>query len=162
MNKKMFIIGTLLLGAAAAAWWIKGQINLMSKLLYSVKRYSVKSISRNGIVILLEINLQNKGALAIDIIGYDIDVYGDGNFLVRVVSGKEVSIKPFSDSVMPLELIINPKLLASGLGGALTGSEDWKNIRIEMKGTIKVRKGIIPFPIPFKYGYTVKELSEFK
>jgi hypothetical protein len=57
MNKKMFIIGTLLLGAAAAAWWIKGQINLVSKLLYSVKKYSVKSISRNGIVILLDIIL---------------------------------------------------------------------------------------------------------
>jgi len=162
MNKKVFIIGSLLLGVAATAWWIKNQITLMGKIDYSVGDYTIKSISSRGVVMLINLKLKNKGAFDIDIRGYDIDIYGDGNFLAKAYSNQEVPIRPFSEAILPIELVINPKLLAQGLGGALTGNADWKNIYIEMNGSLKVKKGIIPFSVPLKHGYTIKQLSEFK
>ena len=162
MNKKAFIIGTLLLGAAAAAWWIKGQITLMGQMLYSIKSYTLKSISRNGIVLLLDLNIENKGAFEVDVQGYDFDIYGDDNFLVRAVSKQYVKIKPFSESMLPIEIVINPKVLASGIGGAITGSSAWKDINLKISGSISVKKGAIPFPIPIKYTTTIREITESK
>jgi LEA14-like dessication related protein len=161
MNKKVFIIGSLLLGAAATAWWVKNQITLMGKIRYSVKSYTVKSISTRGIVVVLNMTVKNKGAFEIDVTGYDMDIYGDGNFLIRAVSNQEVKIKPFSETILPVDLIINPKLLLQGIGGTLSGASDWKSIYLEMRGSVKVRKGIIPFPVPIKYGYTLKEIAEW-
>ena len=161
MNKRTFILGTILLGAAATAWWVKGQLTLMGKLFYSVKKYSIKSISRKGAVIMLDLNLKNKGAFEIDVRGYDFDIYGDDNFLMRAVSKQEVYIAPFSETTLPVELIIEPKLLVVGIGGILSNSSGWKNIYLEMKGIVKVRKGILPFPVPIKYGFTLKEISEW-
>ena len=162
MNKKTFIIGSVLLGLSATAWWIKTQIDLMSKVTYSVGNYTVKSISSKGIVLLINLNLKNKGAFDVVLRGYDFDVYGDGNFLVRAFSNQEVNIKPFSDTVLPIEILINLKTLAQGLGGALTGASDWKSIYIEFKGSLKVKKGILSFPVPIRYGATIKELAELK
>jgi LEA14-like dessication related protein len=161
MNKKTFIIGSLLLGAAATAWWVKNQIDLMGKLYYSVESYSVKSISKRGVVVVLNMKIKNKGAFDIGLKGYKMDIYGDGNFLAKAVSTQEVNIKPFSETILPIDLVINPKLLLQNIGGTLSGASDWKNIYLEMKGTVRVQKGIVPFPIPIKYGYTLKEISEW-
>ena len=118
--------------------------------------------NKQRIILKLNYEIKNKGAFDITIRGYDFDIYGDGQYLAKAYSNQEVRIAPFSVTELPIEVVINFRTVAKSLGDIISVAQSWKNIFIEMKGWIRVRKGAIPFPIPYKDGYTLKEISEWK
>lgn len=161
MNKKTFIVGALLLGAAATAWWAKNQIKLLNDVSYDIKNYTVLSVNKQRIILKLNYEVKNKGAFDITIRGYNFDIYGDGQYLAQAYSNEQVRIAPFSTVQLPIEIAINFRTVAKSLGDIISVAQNWKNIFVELKGRIRVQKGAIPFPIPYRDGYTLKEISEW-
>lgn len=162
MNKKQFIVGSLLLGVAAASWYVYSQIKLIDKVTYAVKGLKLKRASlTSGFVIGIEVEIENKGSIDVSVRGYDIDVYGDGKYLANVRSDREFVIKPFSKSMMSTDVVIQPKVLFQNLGSIIKSASSWNNILIQFKGNIKIKKGAIPFRVPLKFGYTLQEIKDW-
>jgi LEA14-like dessication related protein len=161
MNKRLFVIGSLLLGASAASWYIYSQVKLLDKVTYSVKGLKLKQASfTNGFIIGVNVEIENKGAIDVLIKGYSIDVYGDGKYLANLRSDKEFFIKPFSKSNFSTDVIIKPKTLFTNIGSVIKTASSWNKIFIEFKGKIKIKKGVLPFRLPVKFGYTLQEIKE--
>lgn len=160
MNKKTFIVGALLLGVAATAWYIKNQIDLIGKISYSVKGYILRKLTLQSTIITVKVAVENKGAIELKVRGYDFNVYGDGNYLVRATSNRHFTLQPYESTDIEVDIVIDPKLLVKSLGQLITSLSNWKEIYLELKGSIKVSKAGIPFKVPFKYGFKLKEFTE--
>ena len=160
MNKKFFIVGSLLLGVAATAWYIKNQIDLIGKVKFAIKGYILRKLTFQTTVIGLKVAVENKGAMELRVRGYDFNVYGDGNYLARVVSNQQFTISPYGVSNVEVDVVIDPKLLLKGLGKIIVNISDWKNIHLKLDGGIKITKGGIPFKVPFKYGFKLNQFIQ--
>lgn len=162
MNKKTFIIGSVLLGASALAWYIKSQVNLMWKLEYGIKDYKLITISKTAIKVRVNLEVKNKEAFDVKIKGYSLDVYAEGNYIANASSDKEVVLEHFKSADLPINITINPKLLYQGVkgvtqSGVIQSFDSWKDIKLKVKGNIKVSKKGIPFRVPLNYEFTLRE-----
>jgi hypothetical protein len=59
---------------------------------------------------------------------------------------------------LPLKLSLNPQSLIQNTGVLLSTGTDIKKMLLTLKGTLKIKKFGISFPVPFVYTATYGEL----
>lgn len=159
MNKRIWL-GVGLLGIGAAAWYVNNQLKLMDKICFKPVGYKIQQLSLKGTVLNVRLQISNLGNFEIDVKKYKFNIFGDGVFLATAYSDRELHIQPNSISEINVSVAINPKDLVQNLGGVLGGSGGWKNIELTVDGGLNVRKFNLPFYVPVKYSFPLREFTE--
>ena len=143
MKKSLFIIGvgTLILGAYL---YYRKQLEILLNFTYKIKKVEIDNFSPLTLSITTEIT--NDSEISFFIIGYDIDVFVNGEYVALVKNSTlNQKLDGFgSKSQINFSTIISPK--QSGVGSVLSSVlTDLYKTKIEFKGKVSVKKGLFTY-----------------
>lgn len=162
MDKKkagniLFWVGATALIAGAGTYFYQ-QWLLTDYLCYGLKKFKFKKIALDNTSIEVVLDVENKGALDIDLKKMAFDIYANGTYVASVNQDVIVSIKPNEKTSIPLLITFNPKKV---IGNALNilSATTFNDLSFRFKGKAVVIKWGIPIPVPFDFSYTVAEMK---
>lgn len=157
LKKGLILTGVVSL-VAGIALWVKYQMELSYKLIYNTKNARLKKFTSNELVVEFDMTIDNPTELKVGINGMDIDVYANGVKVTNIYSQVPITLSPNTMVALPLKLSLNPQSLIQNTGILLSTGTDIKKVLLTLKGTLKIKKFGISFPVPFVYTATYGEL----
>jgi LEA14-like dessication related protein len=159
MNVRKILIWTGVISLATGiALWLKYQLELSYKLIYSIEQAKVKKLSPKDVIVEFDLAIDNPTDLSVIINGMDIDVLANGVKVSNIFSQVQVELEANKKIAIPLKLTINPQLLIQNTTALLSTGLNIDNVVLTMKGKLKIKKFGVPLSIPFIYKSTYKEL----
>tara|TARA_R110002020_G_scaffold185953_5_gene383841 strand:- start:811 stop:1290 length:480 start_codon:yes stop_codon:yes gene_type:complete len=147
---KIFVWGTVILGATAVGVYFSQVAQMTKKLFYNYKGIKIKYATLKQIVLGVTIEVENRGRLAINVKGYNFNIYADDKYLTTVTTTQPFTINPFEKSLIEFDANINTQSL-SGLANVFINSASIKDIILTTDGTLTVDKFGFPIKLPIKY-----------
>jgi LEA14-like dessication related protein len=160
--KKAIWIGAGLLGLSAMAWYVNSQVRLIKRICVKAVGHSVKVLGLNGTTVQIKLRIHNMGELSIEVKKYKFKIEGNGTYIATAYSDIPVSITPHGTTDVSFDVVLNPKTLIKNLGTIVSGSSEWQNIEIGVNGGIVAQKSGLPFYVPVKYRFKIKDITEGK
>ena len=157
IRKALIWTGSIAL-ATGIALWLKYQMELSYKLIYSIANTKVKKVSSKEVIVEFDLNIDNPTELIVGINGMDIDVFANGVKVSNIFSQVQVQLEANKKVAIPLKLTINPQLLVQNTTALLSTGLNIDNVVLTMKGKLKLKKFGVPLSVPFIYTATYKEL----
>lgn len=148
-------VGSLLAGTAL---WVKYQAEMSGKLSYKMKNIKIKKVAMDNVVIEFDLAIQNPTELSIGLRGLDIDVLANGAQMTHIHSGVSVRLEPGRETLLPLQMTLNPSSLVSNLDALMQTGFSLKDTLLTFKGRLKLHKFGLPIPVPFSYTETYGEM----
>lgn len=163
MDKKkagslLFWLGAGALLAGAGTYFYQ-QYLLTEYLCYTPKKLRVNKFSLTATQLELLIDIENKGALDIELAKMTFDVYANGTYVAQINQNVQVGIKPQGKTELPLVINFSPKQVLGSVLNILNAST-LNDISFRFKGKAVVKKWGIPIPVPFDFSYTVAEMKQ--
>lgn len=159
--KKALIIGGVVIGLGALAWYIYRQANLLLNFCFNFVGYKIHTLNRDKISIELKLSIKNRSGLDVTIDSYNFDVFMNGAFVTKIRSNKNQVIAKHSFSVLSLMVDVEPKKnkdLANWdfLSRVLF---DVNNIKFKITGTVSAKAlGISASNVPVDIEMKLKEM----
>jgi len=158
MNKPLWI-GVGIASVALAAYYIANQVKLAEKLCYKLVGYKIGTLSLQSTNLQLQLQIRNKGELAVKIKGYKINVFANGYYMATAHSNSVVGVEAHGTVDAIVNIDANPKMLVKNVFSILSTKESLKKTVFSFEGNLRISKGGIPFRIPISYSSTVNELT---
>ena len=153
---KLLIIGTIGLAVSAIAVYASQVAKMTKQLYYTFKGVKLKQATLGGIVLAVKLQVENKGRLEANVIGYNLNISANGQYLTTVTTTSSFIIKPFESEIIEFDAIIDPKTIG-GIASVFLNSASMKGITLTTDGTITVKKFSMPIKIPISYTEKVSD-----
>ncbi len=147
---KIFVWGTVILGATAVGIYFSQVAQMTKKLFYNYKGIKIKYATLKQVVLGVKIEVENRGRLAINVTGYNFNIYADNQYLTTVTTTQPFTIQPFEKSIIDFDANINPQSI-SGLANVFINSSSLNDVILTTDGTLTVEKFGFPIKLPIKY-----------
>ena len=154
----LLLVGGLAL-VVGAGTFLYQQYLLTDYLCYGTKGFKIKKLGLDSTTVELNISIENKANLDIELKKMSMDVYANEIFIAKINQEVSTSIQPLSTSYLPITISFNPKMI---LGSALNivSASPLKDLSFRFKGKVTVKKFGLPIPIPFDFSYSVTQMKE--
>lgn len=159
--KKALIIGGILIGVGALAWYIKRQANLLKDFCFNFVGYKIINLNRDRITIELKLDIKNKSDIDVTINGYNFDIFMNGAYVSKVLSKKVQKIAKHGFSILNLTVDIEPKKNKSLANWDFLSRVllDVNNIKVKIKGDLSATAlGINAKNVPVDLEMKLKEM----
>jgi LEA14-like dessication related protein len=148
VNKKVLIgLGVLAL-AGGGYLYVSKQVQNAYKLEYIPKDYRLVSLNKGTLNATLFLEVKNPTDLEAVIKRYNFVVSLNGHKVADVKSKSGFDLKPFSSKVIEVDIKANLKQVLGSTGAAMMLTPDFKNLIINLKGSLGVNKFGLPISIP--------------
>lgn len=159
MGGKILLItgGALLVGGTAM--YLKKQYDLSQNIEFSFSGLKIVNLSLTGLSRFnADFDIINKGDLKLDVKNLAISIYAGKNYLTTINKPSEVTIVPNGKTLLDSGFSLNlPQVIRDGIA-EVKSANDWKNIPLTFKGSIKVKQFGIWINVPFKFTYKIAEM----
>ena len=153
---KIFIWGTIGLAISAIAVYASQVAKMSKQLYYSFDKVKIKQAVLAGVILGVKMKVENRGRLEADVLGYNLNISGNGQYLTTVTTTAPFVIKPFSSAIIEFDATINPTTLG-GIANVFINSANIEGITLLTEGTITIKKFGIPIKIPISYTEKVSD-----
>jgi archaellum component FlaF (FlaF/FlaG flagellin family) len=155
-SKGLLIAGGVIVAAGVTALLYQ-QYKLSEKLCYGASKFKILRLGLKSAAVGVNINIENKGELEVEIKRMKFDVYANGTYIASINQSLPSTIKPFDTASLPVTINFNPSEVFKGLKGILA-STSLNGTIWEFKGSVTVKKWGIGLPIPLRLKYTTEQL----
>lgn len=136
--------------------WVKRQINLLMAMTYKVKDLRIRPAGNKMVKLDFNLQLTNPSNVGITIKDYDLDVFGNGNFISKIVAkGTSIVIPKNGQTLVPLSLTFLPKEVGNTLLSLAIDTLLQTQLVIRVKGSLSAGVGtsgiIVSTSVPVDY-----------
>ena len=156
-STKWILAGSLLLMGIGIGLYVKRQINLLMAYCYKLEHFELIKISKEKIVLRIDMLIKNLSKIDADIRGYDMDILINGRYVTSVVSDEQQYIAPSGVSKFRMDINFDPRkffTLPELVNLISLSVFDRKNFIIEIKGNVSAKHSFIAvknMPISIKF-----------
>lgn len=147
----------LVAGASVAGVYLYQQWLLTDYLCSGTKGIKFNHIGADSTTVEINIAIENKGSLDIELKKMVMKVYANGIPIADINQNVLSSIKPFQTTTIPILITFNPKDVLGNIFNILSQTA-FKEMSFRFDGKAVVKKFGIPISIPFDFSYSVKEM----
>lgn len=162
MKKSQITTGLLVVGGAVLiggiGTYLYQQYLLTNYLCYGIKGFKFRKVGIDNTIVDLNLKVENKADLKIDIKRMMLDIYANGTYIATINQDVTSSINPYETTLLPMSVSFNPKQVLGSVINIL-GASPFKETSFRFKGKVVVKKFGIPIPIPFDFTYSVTEMT---
>ena len=151
-------VSVLVLGVS---FYIKTQIDLIKSISTTTKGFKLLKIGIDNASILFKFVIKNDSIAGIKVLETNLEIYFNGIKISDVNQKGLVEIKPKNENDFSVIATFNPKKIVSDIKSVFN-LDNFSDIIIEAKGSIRVKKFGLLFIIPVNYKTTFKELIASK
>lgn len=161
IGKKILIIVLILIGLSAGfLYW---QYNKLMNYTYKIKKFKILNFTKDRINLTMQLSLLNTSIFTINITDYNFKIYINDKHVGEVISGTPFVLNSNAETLVPINLDINPKKsfsLSEIIQLVSYYVSDKSKIIFNFKGNAIVKKFGLQISIPLDLPYTLKELLE--
>lgn len=162
--KKYIIFGGIAAALAFGGWYAYGQVKLVDNLYYDVVGYKIRNISKEGARVDLILQVRNDGLLNVEVEKFKFNIFVEGKFMATAASNSKMFIRPNQSETTEISILMNPKAMLKNVGTIFTETptiiSDWKKLGLTIDGSLKIKKGGIPFFIPIVLNFKLSDFTE--
>lgn len=161
-TRKILITSSIIAGIGLFAYsfyyYFKKQIELAKKFEFKILSFNFENFDTQLIKGKLNVLFQSVSDLEIVVKEFAVDFYFNGVKVGYLEDVTEFIVPANSNSIIPLEFVLNPQLIIRDISDIVLYSTKKKDANIDIVGYATIKSGFINLTLPIEYSSTLKEM----